>query len=45
MGKTSAWYSNIERAKKIAEILGVDIREIFFEDNLNATFNYKEQPA
>jgi transcriptional regulator with XRE-family HTH domain len=40
MGKTSAWYSNIERgytrllaedAKKIAEILGVDIREIFEE--------------
>jgi DNA-binding XRE family transcriptional regulator len=40
MGKTSAWYSNIERgytrllaedAKRIAEILGVDIREIFEE--------------
>ena len=40
MGKTPAWYSNIERghtrllaedAKRIAEILGVDIREIFEE--------------
>ena len=40
MGKTFAWYNNIERgytrllaedAKRIAEILGVDIREIFEE--------------
>lgn len=40
MGKTPAWYSNVERgyrrllaedAKRIAEILGVDIREIFEE--------------
>ena len=40
MGRTSAWYCNIERgnrrllaedAKRIADILGVDIREIFEE--------------
>ncbi|MGB9813488.1 MAG: helix-turn-helix transcriptional regulator [Thermovenabulum sp.] len=52
MGKTCGWYSNIERgnrklsaedAKKIADILGVDIKEIFFENELNATFNEPEQ--
>lgn len=48
LGKTSGWYSNIERgdrklsaedAKKIAEVLNIDINEIFFEDNLNVVFN------
>lgn len=52
LGKTSAWYSNIENgrrelkaedAKKIAGILGVDANKLFFEDELNTTFNINNE--